>query len=95
MNNKSNHNHDYLRTIEENIDPPAPPKQPSYVFYFRCRACDTILNHNSYNVKNGIQESPYCSKCSASAFDTSDSSREYEHQMLSDLGISSFIDNFD
>ncbi len=71
------------------------PIKPKYEFYFRCKACDAILNHNSYNVKNGIQESPYCSKCSASAFDTSDSDREYEHQSVSDLGISYLCDNFD
>lgn len=63
--------------------------KPQYNFYFRCRACDAMLNHNSYNVKSGIQESPYCSKCSSSAFDTSDSARDYEHQAVSDLFLGS------
>lgn len=75
-----------------------PKQKPKYNFYFRCRACDSILNHNSYNVSNGIQESPYCSKCAASAFDTSDSDRQYEHQEVTDLFIGStgsYENNFD
>lgn len=81
--------------IVESIDSSLKPK---YNFYFRCRACDAMLNHNSFNVKNGIQESPYCSKCASSAFDTSDSAREYEHQVVSDLFIGSsggYENNFD
>lgn len=72
--------------------------KPKYNFYFRCRACDAVLNHNSYNVRNGIQESPYCARCSAYAFDTSDSDREYEHQAVSDLFIGTsgtYENNFD
>jgi hypothetical protein len=77
MENKQN--------LQDGIDLPQTETKPKYNFYFRCRACDSMLNHNSYNVKNGIQESPYCSKCSSYAFDTSDSDREYEHQAVSDL----------
>lgn len=80
---------------EGNTDSPQEPNKPKYIFYFRCKACDAILNHNSHNVKNGIQESPYCSKCASYAFDTSDSDREYEHQSVSDLflGSSGFYEN--
>lgn len=82
MENKEN--------IDENLEDLIDPiKKPKYNFYFRCKACDSILNHNSYNVKNGIQESPYCSRCASNSFDTSDSDREYEHQAISDLFLNS------
>lgn len=73
-------------------------KQPTFEFYFRCKCCNCVLNHNSYNVKNGIQESPYCSKCSSVSFDSSGSEREYEHQYLSDLnlvGFTSYSDDYE
>lgn len=79
-------NKNIYQGIAKPLDHPAKPK---YNFYFRCRACDAMLNHNSYNVRQGIQESPYCAKCSSYAFDTSDSDREYEHQAVSDLFIGS------
>lgn len=85
MNNDNPNNNDFIDLNKAKLT-------PKYEFYFRCRACDAILNHNSYNVKNGIQESPYCSRCSAFAFDTSDSDREYEHQGISDLTFGSHED---
>ncbi|QQV91934.1 hypothetical protein EPNKCIFM_00028 [Klebsiella phage KP13-16] len=70
------------------MDKPNNNNKPTYNFYFRCKACDAPLNHNSYNVKNGINESPYCSRCASYSFDNSNSDREYEHQYLSELDFS-------
>lgn len=69
--------------------------KPTYQFYFRCKACDSILNHNSYNVKNGIQESPYCSKCAGYSFDSSQSDKEYEHQYVTEMFSLDSSGNFD
>lgn len=73
--------------------------KPSYNFYFHCDSCGASLkNRQSTNVKNGINESPLCSKCASAAYDTSTSDKEYEHQVICDMiGSSNYTtisDNF-
>lgn len=58
-------------------------KVKKYNFYFRCLCCNAALTRTSHKVKDGIQESPYCSKCSSFSFDTSPE-KEYHHQSVSD-----------
>ena len=65
-----------------------------FVFYTRCKACDAPLNRRSIGVKEGIQESPYCSRCSSLAFDTSEE-HEYEQGYLTDIDLFSSIDTND
>lgn len=69
------------------------PNNPKFKFYFHCEACGASLsNRLSTNVKNGIIESPYCSRCSSAGYDTSSTDREYDHQALCDmLGSSNYI----
>lgn len=68
------------------MDDSNPQIKPQFKFYFHCEACGASLsNRRSTNVKNGIVESPYCSKCYSAPYDTSSTDRDYEHQVICDM----------